>query len=399
MATSGPNPLELLRQYTMQKKSIEFIDGDGNLTKDLLKAATVRFGEDASFPRDTPTSYSRGNNEADQYTLSALLHFLDHRDQSFYEYMKTTNTLGLQTVSFGDRINLLDYLTGKSAAAGQGNEPQAGDKHANAAGSADDSGRRTRMKIGGGADGTHVATSANDIARDIMRRERLIVTTSTALSSSKTFARVPGLIKELFPPKSAAGASGGLPGKAEATGAASGASGSALRRAGHRKRKDPIVVVPAATTAMINMYNIKALLKDHQFVDSKDVMAKGETKPREVVVEHTMSGGGPSLKFRIVDSVQDFTEADWSSLVCVFTQGAAWQFKNWSWSTPEEVFQNCVGYYPKYQDERPKDTTRSWGISMLNIERSKRHTDRATVVGLWNNIEQYMRRSKPEFFE
>ncbi|KAI8323454.1 CDC73-domain-containing protein [Martensiomyces pterosporus] len=403
MASTGPNPLELLREYTMQNKSVEFLDSEGNLTRDLLRAATVRFGEDASFPRDTPTSYSRGNNEADQYTLSALLHFLDHRDQSFYEYMKTTNTMGLQTVSFGDRISLLDYLTGKSASAGQGSGPQAGEKHGNTdadgPGEISDSSRRTRMRTAA-AEGVGAATSAGDIARDIMRRERLVVTTSTALSSNKSFSRVPEMIKDLFPSKHGAGsqAAKGAAGK-PSSGAAAGASGSSHRRMGHRKRRDPIIVVPAATTAMLNMYNIRSLLKDHQFVDSRDMMEKGGSKPREVIIEHTMSNGGPSLRFRVVDSVLDFTEADWNSLVCVFTQGAAWQFKNWTWSTPEEVFQNCLGYYPKYHDERPKDTTRSWGISMLNIERSKRHTDRATVVGLWNSIEQYIQRRKPDFLE
>ncbi|KAJ2338142.1 accessory factor associated with RNA polymerase II, partial [Coemansia sp. RSA 2671] len=92
----------------------------------------------------------------------------------------------------------------------------------------------------------------------------------------------------------------------------------------------------------------------------------------------------------------DFTEADWEALVCVFTQGAAWQFRNWMWKTPEEVFHNCLGFYPKYQDERPKDTVNSWAVSLLNIERSKRHMDRATVVGLWNSLEQYMARNKPD---
>ncbi|KAJ1941674.1 accessory factor associated with RNA polymerase II, partial [Kickxella alabastrina] len=100
---SSLDPLDLLRQYTTQKKPVELLDKDGNLTTDLLTATTVRFGEDASFARDTPTSYLRSNSDSDQYTLSALMHFLDNRDQSFYDYMKTASTMGLQAVSFGDR--------------------------------------------------------------------------------------------------------------------------------------------------------------------------------------------------------------------------------------------------------------------------------------------------------
>ncbi|KAJ1954645.1 accessory factor associated with RNA polymerase II, partial [Linderina pennispora] len=376
-AAATADPLKLLRDYTIQHKSVEFLDKDGNPTKELLQAETVRFGEDASFPRDTPTSYARGNNESDQYTLSALLHFLDHREQSFYEYMKTANSVGLQTVSFSDRINLLNYLTGKTSETAQAAEStaHAGSKHASEDSSTGD-GRRKRPKTVAGSDDTGSGTAANDLARDIIRRERLIVTTSSALSSNKSFARVPDLIKEVFPSK-----------QLGVNGAGSKSHSAGTRKHGaSRKRRDPIIVVPAATTAMFNMYNIKDLLQDHKFVESREVMEKGGPKPREVHIEHTLADGS-QMRFRVIDSVQDFTDNDWAAIVCVFTQGAAWQFKNWTWKSPEEVFKNCLGFYPKYQDERPKDSTRTWGINMLNIERSKRHTDRATVVGLWNSIE------------
>ncbi|KAJ2467323.1 accessory factor associated with RNA polymerase II [Coemansia sp. RSA 2320] len=239
-----------------------------------------------------------------------------------------------------------------------------------------------------------------------MRRERVLVTPSTALSSSKSFAHVVDLAKALFPSKHGGAAAAdslakGADGKSNAGGAGSaaaapGAGAAVARRAAHRKRRNPIIVVPAATTAMLNMYNIKALLLDHQFVESRAVMETAGPKPRELTVEHAMLSTGQTVKFRVVDSVQDFADADWDCLVCVFTQGAAWQFKNWLWKTPEEVFQNCLGFYPKYQDERLKDSTSSWNISPLNIERSKRHMDRAAIVGLWNNVEQYMARNKPD---
>ncbi|KAJ2829831.1 accessory factor associated with RNA polymerase II [Coemansia erecta] len=406
---SAADPLELLRQYTMEKKTIELLDTDGNPTTDLLKAATVQFGEDASFPRDTPTRYSRGNSDSDLYTLSALLHFFGHRDQSFYEYMKTTNNLGLQTVSFSDRVSLLDYLTGKTDKVGgaDGNAATAsaaGEKHANSDGASD--GRRTRLRTGelasaaGSApgEGGLGAESASDVARNVMRRERSLVTTSSALSSGKSFAHVTDLIKELFPSKSAADAKNKAATAAASAGSKAANGASARRKTSHRKRRDPIIVVPAATTAMLNMYNIKELLQDHEFVDSRALLEQGGQKPRELFVEHIMPSTGQTMRFRVVDSVQDFGEADWNSLVCVFTQGAAWQFKNWIWKSPEEVFQNCLGLYPKHQDEQPKESTRSWSITPLNIERNKRHMDRATVSGLWAGIEQFMARNKPDFF-
>ncbi|KAJ2809798.1 accessory factor associated with RNA polymerase II [Coemansia furcata] len=389
MSSTTADPLHLLRQFTIQNKKAELLDQNDNLTTDLQAATTIRFGEEASFARDTPTSFLRSNSDSDHYTLSALLHFLDHRDQSFYEYMKTTNTLGLQTISFGDRAQVLGYLTGKIEELAVSDpavekQPAAGDAK--------------RAKTRSAPDAVAASTAANDIARDIMRRERVLITSSTVLSSNKSFARVPELAKALFPSKPGAVAKGAVAsGKPAADISASGQASAASRRSTqHRKRRNPIIVVPAATTSMFTMYNIKSLLQDHQFVDGRAEMEKAGPKPHEVFVEHTMTYSGQTVKFRVVDSVQDFTEADWEALVCVFTQGAAWQFKNWTWKTPEEVFQNCLGFYPKYQDERPKDTVNSWAVSLLNIERSKRHMDRATVAGLWNNLEQYMARNKPE---
>ncbi|KAJ2080558.1 accessory factor associated with RNA polymerase II [Coemansia sp. RSA 988] len=407
-AAPAADPLELLRRYSIEKKPIELVDAEGNLTKDLLQATTVRFGEDASFPRDAPTRYLRSNSEADHYLLSALLHFLDRRDQSFYEYMKATNTMGLQTVSFGDRIGLLDYLTGKTASIPSAGSTGSADKHDTAA-SSDAGQTRSRAATHASstaaagastsisADGALSADSAADIARSIARRERCLLNTSTALSSNKSFAHVSGLVKELFPSKPVSKDAGSAAASASAAGQP--LTPGDRHKSSRRKRRDPTIVMPAATTAMMNMYNIKALLQDHEFVESRSVMEKGGLKPREIFVEHVMPSTGQTLRFRVVDSVQEFGEADWNSLVCVFTQGAAWQFKNWLWKSPAEVFQNCLGLYPKHQDEPLKESIRSWGILPLNIERSKRHMDRATVAGLWSMIEEFIARHKPEFFQ
>ncbi|KAJ1940666.1 accessory factor associated with RNA polymerase II [Kickxella alabastrina] len=294
--------------------------------------------------------------------------------------------MGLQAVSFGDRGALVDYLTGKTPVApssAHAGEKRAGEDGGIGGSGSNEAGRRTRARTQAPDD----AVLASDPARDIMRRERSLVTTSSALSSGKSFARVPDLIKELNPSKHAK----------PVTDAAK--PPGAVRRQSQRKRANPIIVVPAATTAMINMYNVQALLGEHKFVDSRVVMEQGGAKPREILIDHvlTRSSTEQTLKFRVVDSTQDFTDADWNSLVCVFTQGAAWQFKNWIWKTPEDVFNNAMGLYPKFNDEKPKDSIKTWGISLLNIERSKRHMDRATIVGLWNNIEQYLARQKPDF--
>ncbi|KAJ2777769.1 accessory factor associated with RNA polymerase II [Coemansia interrupta] len=413
---TAADPIELLRKYTTKKRPVEMLDANGNLTKELVQAVTIRFGEEASFPRDVLTSYSRSNSDADHYMLSALMLSFAHEAKSYYEYMKIIKSTGLQSVSFTDRAVLNDYISGKtdslvsadaSAAAGSAGAADSaaasnstGGKRANSDAAGEGGRSRTRLDPNGSFSRTKDAT------REVVRRERVLITTSNVMGSTKSFARVSVIIKEMFAknkdadgkPTSSSAARPAAGTSASAASAANGRKSSSHRRASQRKRANPIIIVPSAAVAMVNMYNVEELLKNHHFIDSKVIREKGEPKPREIFVEHTLSRREQRLRFRIVDSVDDFTEADWNSVVCVFALGEGWQFKNWIWGTPEAIFQNTLGFHPKYVDVKPKDTMKTWGVSMLNIERTQRHMDTAAVTGLWSSIERYMATKKPEFF-
>ena len=135
-----------------------------------------------------------------------------------------------------------------------------------------------------------------------------------------------------------------------------------------------------------------------RFTDSRKQMDSSQVKPREVVIERKKDANSKAMRYRIVDSTQNLDVDEWDNIVCVFTQGAEWQFKNWQWKSPDEIFRHCkqsfitslqnvktllgfefsliiylslgLGIYPKFPDENLRDNVRSWNIELLNVRYS-----------------------------
>ncbi|PVV04459.1 hypothetical protein BB560_001041 [Smittium megazygosporum] len=55
-----------------------------------------------------------------------------------------------------------------------------------------------------------------------------------------------------------------------------------------------------------------------------------------------------------------------------------------------EIFSNCLGFYPKYREEPPKDSIKSWDISLIEIDRSKRSHDATVIASFWTTLEKYI---------
>ena len=48
------------------------------------------------------------------------------------------------------------------------------------------------------------------------------------------------------------------------------------------------------------------------------------------------------MKFRVVDNPVWLQEAEWESVVAVFSNGKAWQFSEWKHNTPVDLFHRCT---------------------------------------------------------
>jgi len=144
------------------------------------------------------------------------------------------------------------------------------------------------------------------------------------------------------------------------------------------------------------MYNIKDFLEKQQYISSNEIKESGVQKAQVVMLKRQATANTEPMLYQVVDAVDRFKEEDWDRVVCVITNGAAWQFKGWKWASPTEVFRHVKGYYVKYTDEEKKDlASQSWNVEYLNIHRTKRHADKATVTEFWDGLDRYMSVAKP----
>ncbi len=97
----------------------------------------------------------------------------------------------------------------------------------------------------------------------------------------------------------------------------------------------PIIIVPAALTTNLTLYNAQDFLEQGVFVSSIDKRTASSKKPVSVTIK---SFADKSTVYEVLDSTAKLKEQDWERVVAVFALGQQWQFKGWKWSEPVELF-------------------------------------------------------------
>lgn len=166
----------------------------------------------------------------------------------------------------------------------------------------------------------------------------------------------------------------------------------------------PIIIVPAAPTSMVNMYNIRDFLTGSSYVPPTEAKqnAKG-VKESTITIEHSSGSSKAKSAFQIVDNPTRLSIEDWNRVKAVFVQGPAWQFKGWKWENPVDLFQNGIytrlstsiiclvcGYYVHYEDTAVEPQVASWNVHKLTISRSKRHLDAPAVMKFWELLDKFI---------
>lgn len=127
-------------------------------------------------------------------------------------------------------------------------------------------------------------------------------------------------------------------------------------RARKGRPQDPIIVLSNSPTSLINMFNVKSFLEEGTFVPPEEARLKaGGMAESIVIVNHRLSSQGPEAKarrFLVVDNVEALARLTssggggsgggdaWTRVCAVFTTGQLWQFKEYRWSEPRELFKN-----------------------------------------------------------
>jgi len=115
----------------------------------------------------------------------------------------------------------------------------------------------------------------------------------------------------------------------------------------------PIIMISSSPTALITMHNVKRFLQESTFEPSQEARARaiseGNVKPDDMIPiyrkrTHIDSSGREMeshVRYVVVDSVEalsKFGVDPWDRVVCVMTTGQEWQFKNYKWKDPKQLF-------------------------------------------------------------
>lgn len=157
-----------------------------------------------------------------------------------------------------------------------------------------------------------------------------------------------------------------------------------------RQSTVPIIIIPATTTSLINMYNAGAILQDLTYSDGSS--RKG--RDSEILIQRKKSDGSIAL-YKIIDNPVKLDAEDWNRVVAVFVQGPAWQFKGWPWGgSPVEILSRIRGFHLKWDESKLDENVAKWNVHVIELSRSKRHLDKANLLKFWSSLDTFMSRYK-----
>ncbi|KAH9826153.1 RNA pol II accessory factor, Cdc73 family, C-terminal [Teratosphaeria destructans] len=157
------------------------------------------------------------------------------------------------------------------------------------------------------------------------------------------------------------------------------------------RRPEPIILLSPSASSLLRMPNIKSFLEEGIYTtpdtgSSANLLHLTRTLP-------SISPQKP-IRFILVDDPSSFRPDYWDRLVAVFTTGQTWQFKNYKWQQPAELFSHALGIYVGWKGEVIPDTVRGWGRGVMVAQIDKggaRWRDKEVVEELWRGIEARMK--------
>ena len=179
--------------------------------------------------------------------------------------------------------------------------------------------------------------------------------------------------------------------------AASAIPSHALSHKAPSRRPDPIILLSPSASALVRLSNARSFLEEGKFVppDSGDSMANMLHLQREM---RGIDLNRP-LRFILVEGSEQFKPEYWNRVVAVFTTGQTWQFKNYKWSNPNELFKHVPGVFVGWRGDQPPDNIQSWGhrVLSLGVDRwrgesasASRFRDKEAVEAIWKSVEMNM---------
>ncbi|KAL2135969.1 hypothetical protein VTI74DRAFT_6018 [Chaetomium olivicolor] len=393
---STDDPLLLMRQsIAAGSKIIPTTSADSSEEAPLSKATHLVFSQPTriAVPIDAPTRFT--STEGKTIDLRSIYFAWLNRDYAIPEYNAIATKLNdemagsaaVHMFAFVERLVLFTFLEGASEES-EFIKPLPGDKDtatgAVATGAA--------LKIAPTAVGRSGRGTLDPRLAQIYNGERRMGDRNIVLRGIKPtdFSHVRKLAAPFMTRKP------GAPPLASGVGA----SASLAINQKPARRPDPIILLSPSASALLRMSNAKAFLEGGRYTPPDH-----NSTSTMLHISRIIKDIDPSrpMRFILVEGPEQFKPEYWNRVVAVFTTGQAWQFKNYRWSNPTELFKHVLGIYLGWRGEEPPESVRAFGHKVLacSVEKwrdpgqpgaeTSRWRDREVVEGIWKAIEANMR--------
>ncbi|KAF4126536.1 hypothetical protein GMORB2_0272 [Geosmithia morbida] len=408
--------LMLLRQSIAAGKPIvpsASDDPSASSEVDLAQATHLSFPESkVSLPVTTSTRFMSNDQSID---LRSIYFAWLNRERAIPEYNAAATALNeslgaagaaVQNLGFIERLDLITWLEGASeeseyirpaaeegGAAGKGGAAAAATSAAEPSKSSATAATKTTGAQARSGKGTMDPRLAS-----VYSGERKMGDRNTVLRGVRPtdFSHVRKLALPFFSKKAQQTHGSG---SGNGTGAKAGIPQSmSLNQRAPSKRPDPIILLSPSASALVRLSNARSLLQEGRFVPADT----GSSSTASMLhVQRNMPGIDPSrpMRFILVEGPEQFKPEYWNRVVAVFTTGQTWQFKNYKWSNPNELFKHVLGIYVGWRGDQAPDNVRAWGHRVLStgVDRwrgeghdASRFRDKEVVEQIWKAVEANM---------
>jgi len=383
------NSLDRLREHLKNGDKLVLKNNEGQSTDDITKATMVEtLSSDGStqdsFPLNEETEIEI---DGSLVQLRIIVHCWMNKDSSAADYLADCQNKQLTNVSFLQRTDLINWLSGNTESSqylkAPGQKGETSDKV--------DIENKTLAGELSTVKSTTSASHENDsevsdpVVVETMKHERILVDHNSALRGAKPI-NFGYLIKdtELKLVQSIKGSLRGSklpPGHKGAHGRISKTNGSS-----GGPRKDPIILIPSAASSILTVANIKQFLLESKYVNPRNL----PSVPNGLVnIEKNFERISRPIRFIIVDNIRMFTKPEyWDRVVAIFTTGHTWQFNNYQWNSPQELFQRCKGYYFHFAGDSVPQHVQQWNVEKVELDKNKRFKDVEVVRYFWHSLEK-----------
>ncbi|GAV52574.1 hypothetical protein ZYGR_0AG05650 [Zygosaccharomyces rouxii] len=376
-----------VRKHLKAGDKFSLLKEDGSEASDVVEAKSVSFQSkenSESCDKESLDELTEFELEGQKVPLRAIIQCWLHRDSSAADYLADCQAKQLINISFLQRTDLLNWLSGQSETS-QYVKPAVESKDQT---SESEEKKDSRLKSSHGgeeqvANGHGTAVQNDPELLEILSHEKSLLDHNTSLRGNKLINY--GYLVKDAELKLVQSIKASLKSKKSAQNG----HGQVHKPHGSSRpvqRKDPIILIPSAASSVFTMANIKQFLENSQYVYPRELPG---SQSDLVTVEKSLDRLSKPVRFLIVNNTRMFTKPEyWDRVVAVFTMGHTWQFNNYQWNTPAELFQHCKGYYFHFAGDAVPKHVQQWNVQRVELDKSKRFRDIEVARFFWGSIER-----------